>query len=106
MAHVKHTAVLRDGAPVEGVEDVTVERGTSGEGRANNRFARGSWSIHVSEASSQSNAKSNSYGGSQIYFFGQSIMTVSRILEMAEHGYFCRRRCPRTGRRDSSGARG
>jgi hypothetical protein len=59
MAHVKHTAVLRDGAPVEGVEDVTVERGTSGEGRANNGFARGSWSIHV-----RSNAKSNSYGGS------------------------------------------
>jgi hypothetical protein len=101
MAHVKHTAVLRDGAPVEGVEDVTVERGTSGEGRANNGFARGSWSIHV-----RSNAKSNSYGGSYIYFFGQSIMTVSRILEMAEHGYFCRRRCPRTGRRDSSGAKG
>jgi hypothetical protein len=64
---------------VQEVEGANVERGPGDEGHGNSGSARGSESIHVSDAGSQSNAESNSDGGSRSYNFGPLTVTISRI---------------------------
>jgi hypothetical protein len=90
MARVRSITRLRNDAPVQEGEGAVTERGAVGEGRMSVGSAERTKSVRVSDVGSQSNAEDDSGGGSctRSCNFDLSTVTVSRIRDMIDHGYF------------------
>jgi hypothetical protein len=88
MAHVRSTARPRYDAPTQEGEGVAVERDVSSKSHDSAGSVGGSWSVHASDTGSRSNAEGNSDRGSYSYNFSPLMVTVSRIRELIEQGYF------------------
>jgi hypothetical protein len=88
MAHVRSTAHPRDGAPES--EDVIMERDAAGDSGDGGGSPERNVPVQESDANSHSGAGDNSDEGSRTrsYYFGPSMITVSHIREMIDHGYF------------------
>jgi hypothetical protein len=95
MASLRSTTRPRDDAPAQGGEGAIIERGAVDEGHDSVGSVQRTESVRASDAGSQSNAKGDSHGGSCAYswYFGPSIVTVSRIhiREMIDQGYLTER---------------
>jgi hypothetical protein len=90
MAHVRSTTCPRDDAPVQQGKCAVTESDVVDKGRDNIGSAERTGSVCATDAGSQSNAKGDSSGGSLTCscYFSPSIVTVSRIREMIDQGYF------------------
>jgi hypothetical protein len=88
MTRVKNSAHLRDDVLEQEDEGAAVERGLSDGDEGNNGSTEGTWSVHMSNAGSQSNADDNSTRGLLKYSFSPSTMIVSQIHELVEQGCF------------------
>jgi hypothetical protein len=74
---------------VEG-EGVIIEKGAIDEGYDNAGPVEIIKSVHASDAGSDNRAEGDSDEGSRTYsyYFGPSMVTITRIREMIDHGYF------------------
>jgi hypothetical protein len=90
MAHVRSTARPHDDAPTQVGEGAAADRDVIDKGHNSTGSIERSRSVHAGDMGSQSNAKGDSDGGSCTHScnFSPSTITVSRMREMIEQGYF------------------
>jgi hypothetical protein len=90
MAHVRSITCRRDDVPMVEGEGVIIEKGAIDEGYDNAGPVEIIKSVHASDAGSDNSAEGDSDEGSRTYsyYFGPSMVTITRIREMIDHGYF------------------
>jgi hypothetical protein len=92
MAHVRSIARQRDDVPMVEGEGVIIEKGAIDEGYDNAGPVEIIKSVHASDAGSDNRAEGDSDEGSRTYsyYFGPLMVTITRIREMIDHGYFAK----------------
>jgi hypothetical protein len=90
LACVRSTARPHDDVAAVGGEGAIMERGAASEGRDSSASAERTESVQASNAGSHCQAGGDSDKGSSMrsYYFGPSMLTISHIKEMIDHGYF------------------
>jgi hypothetical protein len=90
MARVRNTASLHNGAAEVETEGASVERDVVSEVHGSGGSSKRTESVQASDAGAHSGAGADIDEGSRMcsYYFSPSMVTVSRIKEMIDRGYF------------------